>query len=169
MAEQEPELRIEAAGGLVAFQDVFNIAEAAEQGAIEALLVAGENGLGEEVMGLRGVGEPVEIGCEGLGAEVARDFGLKIEEFGEGFEGTGEQERMERRIVVVQEDLCEVNAGHDGVAAGGFDEPLGDLGVKVAMEVIGGKQEHGSAGGDDGEDGADESSGMEREHGGDMG
>lgn len=94
LAEQEPELRIEAAGGFVAFEDVFDIAEAAEQGAIEALLVAGENGLGEEVMGLRGVGEPVEIGGKGLRTEFARDFGLKIEEFGEGFEGAGEQERM---------------------------------------------------------------------------
>lgn len=91
-AEEEPEVGVEVAGGFVSGEDVVDIAEAIEGGAVEALLVAGEDGLGEEVVGFLGVGEPIEIGCEGLWAEVGWDIGLKVEQFGEGFEGAGEEE-----------------------------------------------------------------------------
>jgi len=145
-AEEEPEVGVEVAGGFVSGEDVVDIAEAIEGGAVEALLVAGEDGLGEEVVGFWGVGEPIEIGCEGPWVEVGGDIGLKVEQFGEGLEGAGEEEGVEWGGVVVEEDLGEVDASEEGIAAGGFDELSCDLEVELAVELVWGEEEHGSAG-----------------------
>lgn len=53
---------------------------------------------------------------------------------------------MEWGGVVVEEDLGEVDAGEEGIGAGGFDELSSDLEVELAVELVWGEEEHGSAG-----------------------
>jgi hypothetical protein len=72
------------------------------------------------------------------------------------FEGTSLKKGKEGVVLVIEEDLDKVDASLVGLEANVFDQLAGGIFMKLGGEVNWGKDEHGAAGADDGEDGTDQ-------------
>jgi len=156
LAKDKPQSGIELASRLVSGEDVGDVAQPVEGWAVEALAVGAEDGTGEELVVFGGVGDEAAKGGQGGRRERATDGCLEVEQLGEGLEGTGQQDVIEGEVAMVEQHLGQMDAGGASLVADGFDQAARRSFFGEAVDVGRGEDEHGTAWGDDREDGADE-------------
>ena len=115
---QRPTSGVVPAGCFVSFEDVGESASSQQGGAIQALAVGLLDGLEEELMGLRAVGQPGEIGRV-VGAGRRRDRALQVEQVGEEDEAGPLQEGLRVGEAGFEDGL------HEGQASVGSGGDLG--------------------------------------------
>ena len=141
LAQQEPPRRVElAAAGLVPGHHVVHVTQAVQPGAVEAVAVALDDGRHERVVGLGGVGDPVEPVRQRRGGRGTPQVGLQVQQFGHLAERAGEVELGGGVVGGIEQGLGQQHAPLGEVVAHRVEQRRGRVlaGVGGAEPLAGG-------------------------------
>ena len=159
-AEEKPIGGIKFSSGLMAGDHVLDVPNAVEGGAIEAVLVAGDDGGGKRGMICSGVGLELKFGAGrwGLGRGRKGSKGpVQIDQFGHSRKAVI-QVGIDRRLIRrVEQNLGQLDVPLGHCAADRFDGFANGSRIRGSRSDGGGKIKHGSAGVDHWQNGPNQS------------